>query len=395
MTDDVAALQAELARRTRELQAAEARFRNLIARNGDAIVVVDLHGVVRFGNPAAEAIFGWRADGLVGVPFGFPLLIGETTEIDVVGAAGDAVVAEMRVVETEWEGEPALLAVLRDISERKRLEAERAARLREQVARAEAEQALQERDAFLAVASHELRTPLSTLSVAAQLLRRRFERDGALEPGYLLESLGRLDTQARRISRLVEHLLDVSRINVDKMVLERQTVDLRALVDAVVERCRAVMSAGHSIVVRGPAQLLASVDPVRIEQVLINLLDNAVKYSPNGGEIEVELSAPTPAPSSTTGRPSTPGGSTVRLAVRDHGLGIPPDRRARLFERFYQAHTEGHLSGLGLGLFICRHIVERHGGRIWATHPEDGGTRFLVALPADGPDDAEPGAGPA
>src|SRR5215207_5987696 len=146
---DVAALQEELERRSRELQAAEARFRNLIVRNADAIVVVDGGGVVRFCNPAAEALFGRRAAHLVGAAFGFPLVIGETTEIDVVGAAGEELVAEMRVVETEWEGEPALLAVLRDISERKRLEAERAARLREQLAREEAEQALRERDAFL------------------------------------------------------------------------------------------------------------------------------------------------------------------------------------------------------------------------------------------------------
>jgi len=366
---DVAALQEELERRSRELQAAEARFRNLIVRNADAIVVVDGGGVVRFCNPAAEALFGRRAADLVGAAFGFPLVIGETTEIDVVGAAGEELVAEMRVVETEWEGEPALLAVLRDISERKRLEAERAARLREQLAREEAEQALRERDAFLAVASHELRTPLSTLSEAAQLLRRRLERDGTVEPASLRESLGRLDTQARRISRLVERLLDVSRINVDKLVLERQPTDLRVLVDGVVERCRATMSARHTIVVRAPTQLTATVDATRIEQVITNLLENAIKYSPDGGQIEVELSRARPA------------ASGIRLTVRDHGLGIPPDHRERLFERFYQAHTDRHLSGLGLGLFISRYIVEQHGGRIRATHPKDGGTRFVVTLP--------------
>jgi signal transduction histidine kinase len=368
---DVAALQAELERRGHSLRAAEARFRNLIARNADAIVVVDPGGVVCFVNPAAEELFGRRAEDLVGAPFGFPLVIGETTEIDVVGPAGRALVAEMRVVETEWEGEPALLAVLRDISERKRLEAERAARLREQLAREEAEQAIGERDAFLAVASHELRTPLSTLSVAAQLLRRRLERDGTLEPTYLHESLGRLDAEARRISRLVEHLLDVSRINVDKLVLEPQPTDLRVLVDGVVERCRARMSGKHAIVVHGPTRLVVLVDAARIEQVVTNLLENAIKYSPDGGQIEVELSGRTPA------------APWVELAVRDHGLGIPPDRRERLFERFYQAHTAGHLSGLGLGLFISRHIVERHGGQIQATHPEDGGTRFVVTLPVD------------
>jgi signal transduction histidine kinase len=143
-------------------------------------------------------------------------------------------------------------------------------------------------------------------------------------------------------------------------------------VDGVVERCRTTMSARHTIVVHGPARLIVNVDATRIEQVVTSLLDNAIKYSPDGGEIEVELSGP------------TPGAPGVRLAVRDHGLGIPPDRRERLFERFYQAHTEGHLSGLGLGLFISRHIIQQHGGRIWATHPEDGGTCFEVTLPADG-----------
>jgi signal transduction histidine kinase len=109
------------------------------------------------------------------------------------------------------------------------------------------------------------------------------------------------------------------------------------------------------------------VDPLRLEQVVTNLLDNAIKYSPEGGEIEVELAAPDP--------------TAVRLCVRDRGMGIPPDKRARIFDRYYQAHGEGHLSGMGLGLYISRQIVELHGGRIAAEWPPEGGTHFVVTLP--------------
>jgi signal transduction histidine kinase len=375
VTNDVAALREELDRRIRELEASETRFRSLITRNADAIVVVDGLGLVRFVNPSAEALFQRRAEDLVDEPFGFPLVAGETTELDVVSPSGAAVVAEMRVVATEWDGEPAHLAVLRDITERKRAEAERAQLYHEQVARAEAEHALRERDEFLAVASHELKTPLSTLSAIAQLLRRRLDRHGALDPNELRDALGRLDGQTRRVARLVTHLLEVSRINADKLVLDYRPVDLCALVADVVASCQATTTR-HAITLRGPAGVEATVDPLRMEQLLTNLLDNAIKYSPDGGPIDVELSyAAAPAGDPT----ETP---LVRLVVRDHGLGIPPDRRARLFTRFYQAHADAHVSGLGLGLFISRHIVELHGGSIDAEFPDDGGTRFVVTLPA-------------
>ena len=112
---------------------------------------------------------------------------------------------------------------------------------------------------------------------------------------------------------------------------------------------------------------MASVDPVRFEQVIANLLDNAIKYSPDGGPIELELTRPSAA--------------SVQLAVRDHGLGIAPERRSQIFDRFYQAHGEGYRSGMGLGLYISRQIVELHGGELWAEFPPDGGSRFVVRLP--------------
>jgi signal transduction histidine kinase len=113
--------------------------------------------------------------------------------------------------------------------------------------------------------------------------------------------------------------------------------------------------------------LLVNVDPLRIEQVVINLLDNAFKFSPGSEPIELEVSATSAA--------------MARLDIRDHGIGIPPDNREKIFDRFYQAHASDHRSGLGLGLFISREIVELHSGRIMVEFPPDGGTRFIVELP--------------
>jgi signal transduction histidine kinase len=115
-----------------------------------------------------------------------------------------------------------------------------------------------------------------------------------------------------------------------------------------------------------PESLHAIADPLRIEQVVVNLLDNAVKFMPDGGRIDVRLEAAT---------------TTAIISVRDRGVGVQPEHRTKLFDRFYQAHPDR--SGMGLGLYIARQIVERHGGTIYAEAPPDGGTRFVVSLPVE------------
>jgi signal transduction histidine kinase len=115
---------------------------------------------------------------------------------------------------------------------------------------------------------------------------------------------------------------------------------------------------------------VTEIDALRLEQVLVNLVDNAIKYSPDGGAVRVAVSALDP--------------EWVELAVSDQGLGIPPDRRRRLFERFYRAHDESYASGMGLGLYISKRIVKQHGGSLTAEFPSDGGTRMVVRLPSVG-----------
>src|SRR5262249_53748131 len=123
----------------------------------------------------------------------------------------------------------------------------------------------------------------------------------------------------------------------------------------------------HTAFLTRDTGLVADIDPVGIERVMSNLLDNAIKYSPDGGQIDIEA--------------RTAGAEYVRIAVRDRGIGIPPEQRAAIFERFYRAHAADHRSGLGLGLYISRQIVEMHNGSIAVEFPPDAGTRFVVLLP--------------
>ncbi len=148
-------------------------------------------------------------------------------------------------------------------------------------------------------------------------------------------------------------------------MLERQDTDVLALCGAALEAARA-RSPRHALSLRAPQPVRAFLDPLRIEQVLSNLLDNAVKFSPAGGPIVLEVALLPPA---------------VELSVTDHGIGIPAEHRDRIFERYYQAHREQKLGGMGLGLHISRQIVELHGGALRAEHPGDGGTRIVARLP--------------
>jgi len=231
---------------------------------------------------------------------------------------------------------------------------------------AEAQRATRLRDEFLSVAAHELKTPMTSLRGYAQWLLRSIKDGAVVDPGLLDRGLRAIDVQSFKLVDLTEQLLDISRIEAGKLRLECREVDLVPFVRGVVDAAQA-MAQAHTLTFDSPQQCPAFVDPLRLEQVVRNLIDNAIKYSPAGGSVEIVL------------RPADHG--RLVLTVRDHGLGIPLERRENLFDRFYQAHGEGHFGGLGLGLYISRQIVELHGGHISAEFPADGGSCFQVTLP--------------
>lgn len=257
---------------------------------------------------------------------------------------------------TLWQHQAQALQT--EIAERKKIEQtlhDRNQELRE---------ALQARDEFLSVAAHELKTPLTGLLGFTQLLLRDARRQREIAPARLATALDTIERQTGKLSQLVAHLLDTAQIEAGKLRIERARTDLVALIQAALTQQHG--GASHAFVYEGPRHLDAMVDPLRFEQVITNLLDNAVKFSPQGGRV-------------TVGLERRDGG--IQIAVTDQGVGIPPAQHEAVFDRFQQAHGERHLSGLGLGLYITREIVELHGGRVWIEQPEHRGARFVIALP--------------
>ncbi|HEX6509050.1 MAG TPA: ATP-binding protein [Chloroflexota bacterium] len=222
------------------------------------------------------------------------------------------------------------------------------------------------RDEFLSIAAHELRTPTTSLRIATQMLLRRFEDGEAQDQQQVVRALRTIDRQTGRLDRLVTQLIETVRAQVDRVKLQRVRTDLTELVNSAVEIVQS-QTRLHELTVIAPGPVWVSIDPIRFDQVVSNLLDNAVKYSPSGGKIDIEIME------------GTSGGA--RLTVRDRGLGIDLEHRPHLFERFYRAHGSDYRSGMGLGLFISREIVHLHGGEILFEFPPDGGTRFVVELP--------------
>jgi len=221
------------------------------------------------------------------------------------------------------------------------------------------------KDEVLSIASHDLKTPVAAIKLRAQLLRRRVAAGSAT-----VEEMGvGLDTVVRQADRLVELLkllLDLSRLEAGRFVLERSEVDLVGLVGAVVEEVRATTDR-HRLTLRASVQVAGSWDEWRLKEVLTNLLTNAVKYSPDGGTIEVTVEADERS-------------ATVR--VRDQGVGLRAEELPRIFERFFRAEGIRRLEGSGLGLYICQAIVAAHGGRIWAESEGPGrGSAFCFSVP--------------
>ncbi len=237
---------------------------------------------------------------------------------------------------------------------------------------AELTRAVATRDQFLSLASHELRTPLTPLKATVHTLRLLLQRtDGSLDPQRVATLLDRADRQTDRLRNLVTDMLDTSRIQAGLFVLKPEPVDLAAMVVEVVERHTAAHPhvAERLRVERPPGPVEGVWDGPRLEQVVVNLLENALRYSPGGEPVWLVVEG---------------GPELVRFSVRDRGIGIPEESLPHLFQPFYRAPNaaENHFGGLGLGLHICREIVHRHGGRIWAESEGPGrGTRLHIELP--------------
>ena len=226
-----------------------------------------------------------------------------------------------------------------------------------------AQDAIAARDEFLSLASHELRTPLTSISLLAQLI----VRESSALPARSLASLGQgMVRQAGRLDRLAERLLNASEIGSRAPTINRERVDLSELVrDLTVAFSSAAAAVGSTLTARADDAVIGYVDPTRIEQVLGNLIDNAVKFG-MGNPIEVELRADA---------------ATATISVRDHGPGMPLEEQAELFKRYQRGAGAAGVGGLGLGLHVVREIVESHGGTVGVDARPGKGSTFTVTLP--------------
>jgi len=222
------------------------------------------------------------------------------------------------------------------------------------------------KDEFLSLVSHELKTPVTSIRGYAQLLQRRAVRDAA--PQSTLTAYTVIERQTTRMQDLIDSLLDLTRLETDRMSLALAEVNLGRLVTRVGEMMAMTQEDRRLLFDLSSEPVIIVADEQRIEQVVMNLLSNALRFSPEGGVVTISVRRE----------------RDVRIIVRDEGKGIAPDARERIFERFFRAEHIPDASGMGVGLFITKGIVERHGGTISVESELGSGSTFTVTLPIDG-----------
>ncbi|MGH2932722.1 MAG: ATP-binding protein [Gaiellaceae bacterium] len=326
------------------------------------VFLVDDEGVIRYWNPAAQSITGLATDELVG------------RRADEALPGWDAIGPEVPVVYVPGPGSTEAKTLPLDIEGRELWISISGVQFEDGIVYAfrnlTEERALDElKGEFVATVSHELRTPLAAIYGAAQTLRRADVQLGDENRERLLEVIA---AESERLSRIAGEILLASNLDSGRFSVETQQLDVEELVTDVVDEMRALTASRQDIVIDLVANnglSPATCDGDKLRQVLINLLDNAVKYSPDGGRIEVRVE---------------PHDNCVRFVITDEGLGIPHGEQQRIFGKFYRLDprlTRG-VGGTGLGLYICRELVRRMEGRLSVTSSEGRGSSFVVDLPA-------------
>jgi PAS domain S-box-containing protein len=352
---------AELAKANKTLQATKANLQEMIRQNADGIVIVDSNGTLRFVNPAACSLFNRKPEELIGEVFGFPVNIGRPTEIEVFRRNGKSITAEMHIAEIEWEGESANLVSIRDITERKQTE-ETLKKANEKLTEYN-----QLKDEFVSTASHELRTPLSIILGAIRLVLDEI-------PGKIVDEQRDVLTTAmenvNRLARIVDALLTISKIESGKLDLQKTVVNICELIKDTVSNCKPLaQKKSLSLDFEVPEEGIdIYLDPDRTKEILINLISNSIKFTPEGGWIKVTCNKLD---------------EEFRFSVQDSGVGIAKDDMPRLFDKFTQFGRKAGPGekGTGLGLAIVKKLVDMHNGRIEVESELNKGTTFTIILP--------------
>jgi signal transduction histidine kinase len=340
----------ERARRQAESRAEAARA---LEHVGDGVVLTDPGGHVRFINPAAERLLRLQPGTSVGRRLTDVLHAwGEVERRSAAGGVAATIVpielghSERWLAVRSVDFHEGVVYALRDVTEERALE--------------------RMRSDFVATASHELRTPMTSIYGAARTLLRD---DIELSTDRRRTFVEMIATESGRLSRIVDDILLASRLDAGRVDVATKSCDAGELTRNVVDTAQMRAPSNVKLRIEAPQELPEiAADPDRLRQVLVNILDNAIKYSPDGGEVVVSLAVDD---------------GQVRFWVRDEGLGFPASERERIFDRFHRLDPDqtGGVGGTGLGLYICRELVERMDGRIWAESRPGQGSSFFVELP--------------
>lgn len=353
-------------------QAFQANIADSIA---DALIATDLDYRILLWNAAAERLYGWTEKDVLGKDVH---LILSTTFPD----ANNEEWQDHLRTRGYWQGEVnqqckdgrqvsvltsvsyikdktgtsiGTVASNRDITEWKRAQLH----LQENDRSEEAEQ---RKDEFISVASHELRTPVTALKGYTQLLQRAFERQGMQKHAAIL---ARMDGQLDRLTKLITDLLDTSKMQMGKVAYIKAPFDFNSWVADMITNLQT--ASPHTITLTGTASRKVMGDKDRLEQVLINLITNAIKFSPKAERVDIKIVSEQ---------------DTVTVHVRDYGIGIPKEHHHKIFDRFFRAsYANNNFPGMGIGLYISHEIVQAHNGNIWVKSTPKRGSTFFVSLP--------------
>lgn len=342
----------------------QTNLRNIIEQNADGVLLVDKQGCVRFLNPAAESLFGQKAEELVGTHFEIPLMADETTEMTIPRRDNKKVIAEMRVVEIEWEEENVLMASMRDITERKQME------INLRLAKEAAEEASTMKSEFLANMSHEIRTPMNSILGFSEILQNYIR---APQPRQYLETI---QLSGKSLLKLINDILDLSKIEAGKLELEYSDLHLPTLfreIEQIFTYGIAKKGLEFHLEIAPDLTQILWLDETRLRQVLLNLVGNAIKFTDSG---YIKLRA--------YKRPSSEGSRSLELIidVEDTGIGIPEDQVHEIFDYFVQSKCQNHAQygGTGLGLSITKRLLNMMHGKIDVVSKEDKGSIFRIIL---------------
>lgn len=334
------------------------QFRDLVAALPDGVVVVDNAGKVRLVNPAAEVLLGRPGRDLVGRPFDIPSGPSDAREVRITRPDSTEVVLDVRAAALEWDGIPCVVASLRDVTDRRDGDD----------SRTETIERLRELDRlrtdFVGIVSHDLRSPMATIAGFVDTLRANWSR---FDDDHKMRMLDRISRSTDQLARLVENVLHVSQIESGKLNYKIKEVDLAELIRRVADE-----NAGDTgrIQVRIEENLPpARADDIRQWQILSNLVTNALKFSDADQPVEI-----------AAGR----NGEHIEVWIRDRGIGIKPDDQQRLFDKFTRLEQPEDLNvkGSGLGLYICKAMVEGQGGTISVDSEPGRGATFTYTVPA-------------